>query len=89
MMKKINHYGYRQCLLISHFKEFTTIFNKPITRSDKERRYYVLEYDVEEKGKYFENYFGTNCGRFVVTIEYPSHLSPPVAYEVNLETDEW
>jgi hypothetical protein len=69
-------------------KEFTTIFNKPITRSDKERRYYVLEYDVEEKGKYFENYFGTNCGRFVVTIEYPSHLSPPVAYEVNLETDE-
>jgi hypothetical protein len=69
-------------------KEFTTVFNKPITKSDKVRRYYILEYDVEEKGKYFENYFGTNCGRFVVTIEYPSHVSPPVAYEVNLETDE-
>jgi hypothetical protein len=69
-------------------KEFTTIFNRPIMRSDKERRYYVLEYDVEEKGKYFENYFGTNCGRFVVTIEYPSQMNPPVAYEVNLETDE-
>jgi hypothetical protein len=60
-------------------KEFTTIFNKPIMISDKKRRYYVLEYDVEEKDKYFENYFGTNCGRFVVTIEYPSHMSPPIA----------
>jgi Adenylate and Guanylate cyclase catalytic domain len=69
-------------------KEFTTVFNKPIRKSDKERRYYVLEYDVEEQGKYFENYFGTNCGRFAVTIEYPSHMSSPVAYEVNLETDE-
>jgi hypothetical protein len=69
-------------------KEFTTLFNKPIMKSDKERRYYVLEYDVEEQGKYFENYFGTNCGRFVVTIEYPAYMSPPVAYEVNLETDE-
>ena len=69
-------------------KEFTTVFNKPIRKSDKERRYYVLEYEVEEQGKYFENYFGTNCGRFVVTMEYPSHMSSPVAYEVNLETDE-
>jgi hypothetical protein len=69
-------------------KEFTTLFNKPIIKSDKERRYYVLEYDVEELGKYFENYFGTNCGRFVVTIEYPAYMSPPVVYEVNLETDE-
>jgi hypothetical protein len=69
-------------------KEFTTVFNKPIMKSDKGRRYYVLEYDVEEQGKYFENYFGTNCGRFVVTIEYLSYMSPPVVYEVNLETDE-
>jgi hypothetical protein len=69
-------------------KEFTTLFNKPIIKSDKERRYYVLEYDVEELGRYFENYFGTNCGRFVVTIEYPAYMSPPVVYEVNLETDE-
>jgi len=69
-------------------KEFTTLFNKPIIKSDKERRCYVLEYDVEEQGKYFENYFGTNCGRFVVTIEYPAYMSPPVVYEVNLETDE-
>lgn len=50
-------------------KEFTTTFNKPIASSDIERRYYTLEYDVEEKGKYFENYFATNCGRFVVNIE--------------------
>jgi hypothetical protein len=69
-------------------KEFTTVFNRPIIKSDKKRRYYVLEYEVEEQGKYFENYFGTNCGRFVVKIEYPSYMSPPVVYEVNLETDE-
>jgi hypothetical protein len=69
-------------------KEFTTVFNRPIIKSDKKRRYYVLEYEVEEKGKYFENYFGTNCGRFVVKIDYPSYMSPPVVYEVNLETDE-
>jgi hypothetical protein len=56
-------------------------------KSDKERRYYVLEYDVEEQGKYL-NYFGTDCGRFVVTLEYPQNMSTPVAYEVNLETDE-
>jgi hypothetical protein len=69
-------------------KEFTTLFNKPIVKSGKERRCYVLEYDVEEQSKYFENYFGTNCGRFVVTIEYPDYMSSPVVYEVNLETDE-
>jgi hypothetical protein len=28
-------------------KEFTTVFNKPITKSDKVRRYYILEYDVQ------------------------------------------
>jgi len=69
-------------------KEFTTLFNKPIMKSDKERRYYVLEYEIEEQGKYFENYFGTDCGRFVVTLEYPPNMSTPIAYEVNLETDE-
>ncbi|MGC2382946.1 MAG: adenylate/guanylate cyclase domain-containing protein [Nitrososphaeraceae archaeon] len=69
-------------------KEFTTTFNRPILKSDKKRRYYTLEYDIEEKGKYFENYFATNCGKFVVTIEYPPRMATPVVYEVNIETDE-
>jgi hypothetical protein len=43
---------------------------------------------LKNKVSTLKNYFGTNCGRFVVTIEYPSHMSSPVAYEVNLETDE-
>jgi hypothetical protein len=69
-------------------KEFTTIFNRPVVSSEKERRYYTLEYDVEETGKYFENYFATNCGRFVVNIELRSRMKIPVVYEVNIETDE-
>jgi hypothetical protein len=69
-------------------KEFTTIFNRPIVSSEKERRYYTLEYDVEETGKYFENYFATNCGRFVVNIELRPKMKIPVVYEVNIETDE-
>jgi Adenylate and Guanylate cyclase catalytic domain len=69
-------------------KEFTTTFNRPILKSDRERRYYTLEYDVEEKGKYFENYFATNCGKFVVTIELKPKMAVPVVYEVNIETDE-
>ena len=69
-------------------KEFTTTFNRPILKSDRERRYYTLEYDVEEKGKYFENYFATNCGKFVVTIELKPKMPVPVVYEVNIETDQ-
>jgi hypothetical protein len=71
-----------------YHKEFTTTFNRPITKGEKRRRYYVLEYEVEEEGKYFENYFGVNCQKFIVTMDYPAHMSGPVAYEVNLETDE-
>jgi hypothetical protein len=63
-------------------KEFTSAFNRPIIKAHTKRRYYVLEYEVEEKGKYFENCFGTNCGTFVVKMEYPLYMSPPVVYEV-------
>jgi hypothetical protein len=67
-------------------KEFTTVFNRPIERLQK-RRFYFLEYQVKEKEKYFENYFGVDCNKFVVTIDYPKGVSYPVAYEISLETD--
>lgn len=67
-------------------KEFTTVFNRPIERLEK-GRFYVLEYQVKEKEKYFENHFGVDCTKFVVTIEYPKGVSYPVVYEINLETE--
>jgi len=69
-------------------KEFTTVFNRPILKSDRKRRYYTLEYDVEEKAKYFENYFATNCGKFAVSIALKPTMNVPIVYEVNIETDE-
>ena len=67
-------------------KEFTTVFNRPIERLQK-GRFYVLEYKVKEKEKYFENHFGVDCNKFVVTIDYPKGVSYPVVYEIGIETD--
>jgi hypothetical protein len=47
-----------------------------------------MEYDVEEVEGYFENYFAVNCQKFVVTIDYPDDIDPPIAYEVNSESGE-
>jgi predicted DNA binding CopG/RHH family protein len=68
-------------------KEFTTIFNKPILKGEKGRRF-TLEYDVEEVERYFENYFGVDCRRFTLTVDYPSNMDDPVVYEVHLENEQ-
>jgi hypothetical protein len=68
-------------------KEFTTVFNRPIERLEK-GRFYVLEYDVKEKERYFENHFGVDCHKFVVTIDYPKGVNTPVVYEVDLEAEK-
>ncbi|MGB7662579.1 MAG: adenylate/guanylate cyclase domain-containing protein [Nitrososphaeraceae archaeon] len=68
-------------------KEFTTVFNRPIERLEK-GRFYVLEYQVREKEKYFENHFGVDCNKFVVTIDYPKGVSFPAVYETDLETEK-
>jgi hypothetical protein len=68
-------------------KEFTTVFNKPVVKGEK-GRHYILEYDVEEPHKYFENAFAVNCQRFVVTVDYPLIMDPPVVYSVNLKTNK-
>ncbi len=67
-------------------KEFTTLFNTPVEKGDKVR--YVLEYDVEEPDKYFENAFLVPCGKFVVTLDYPTTIKTPAVYEVSLETEK-
>ena len=69
-------------------KEFTTLFNQPILKNE-EGRYYIMEYDVEEPDRYFENAFLINCKKIVIKMEYPSHsFSEPVLYEINQETEE-
>ena len=70
-------------------KEFTTLFNQPILKNE-EGRYYIIEYDVEEPDRYFENAFLINCQKLVLKMEYPANdsIRKPVLYEVNQETEE-
>lgn len=69
-------------------KEFTTNFNLPIMKNEDDR-YYILEYEVEEPDRYFENAFLIDCKKFVIKIEYPNDPSIDiVAYEINQETEE-
>ena len=70
-------------------KEFTTQFNKPIVKGDKNRKY-TLEYDVEEPERYFENAFLINCQNVHLSLKYPDSLKTdkPVLYAVSQETGE-
>ena len=68
-------------------KEFTTVFKKPILKGEK-GKFYVLEYEVEEPDKYFENAFLVDCHEFIINIDYPITMMPPVVYDANLEAQE-
>jgi len=65
-----------------HQKKFSTTFSKPVEFGDK--RKYVMEYDVEEPYRSFENMFFERCGKFVVRIDYPkdAKIEIPKVYEV-------
>lgn len=67
-------------------KEFTTIFNRPIEKGE-EGRSYVVEYELREPNRYFENAFLVSCEKFVFVMDYPAGMKPPIVYEVNLETE--
>lgn len=68
-------------------KEFTTSFNKPIYKGEKDRSY-TLEYDVEEPERYFENYFSINCKKYTMSLIYPSNADiKPVVYDVKVESE--
>lgn len=69
-------------------KEFTTIFNKPISKGDRSR-YYTLEYDVEEPEKYFENTFLVGCEKFTVYFDLPLSIRSLTIYESSLETGNY
>ena len=71
-------------------KEFTTLFNQPILKNDDDGRYYILEYEVEEPERYFENAFLIDCKKLVLKMEYPANgkIKDPVLYEINQETEE-
>ncbi len=70
-------------------KEFTTGFNRPVLK-DESGRYYIMEYEVEEPNRYFENAFLINCQKLVLKMEYPVNdsIKLPTLYEVNQETEE-
>jgi hypothetical protein len=68
-------------------KEFTTVFNRPILKEEK-GKFYVLEYEVEEPDKYFENAFLVDCHEFIINFDYPVTMMPPIVYDVSLESHE-
>ncbi len=70
-------------------KEFTTAFNKPILKGEKNRTY-TLVYDVEEPEKYFENAFLIDVQKFAFNFKYPANgfECKPVVYNINQETEE-
>ncbi|MGQ0637909.1 MAG: hypothetical protein ACT4N1_00900 [Nitrososphaerota archaeon] len=70
-------------------KEFTTLFNRPILKNEDDR-YYILEYEVEEPERYFENAFLIDSKKLVMKMEYPANgkIKDPVLYEINQETEE-
>ena len=70
-------------------KEFTTKFNQPILKNE-DGRYYILEYDIEEPERYFENAFLIDCKKIVLKIQYPADgtIKEPLFYEINQEKEE-
>jgi len=68
-------------------KEFTTVFNRPILKEEK-GKFYVLEYEVEEPDRYFENTFLVDCHEFIINFDYPITMVPPIVYDTSLESHE-
>jgi len=69
-------------------KEFTTKFNRPVLKNDQNRSY-VLEYQVEEPERFYENFFQVDCEYFELIFKFPqdSSITIPTLYDVNSETD--
>ncbi|MFQ5970437.1 MAG: hypothetical protein ACE5J2_08090 [Nitrososphaerales archaeon] len=64
-------------------KEFTTSFNTPIHKGERDRGY-TLEYDAEQPHRYYEDQFHIKCKMFTISLIYPSNANfKPVVYEVN------
>jgi len=69
-------------------KEFTTQFNTPILKGEKDRKY-TLSYQVEEPKRYFENAFLIDVENLELRFKYPADAKcNPQIYYVNQETEE-
>lgn len=69
-------------------KEFSTAFNRPIQRQEKNRGF-TLEYDVEEPNRYFENAFLVDCKKFTLSLEHDKNAPiKPTLFELNQETEQ-
>jgi len=69
-------------------KEFTTEFNTPVVKGEKDRQY-TLIYEVEEPERYFENAFMIDVNNLVFHFQYPKSFEcSPKMYNVNQETEE-
>ena len=68
-------------------KEFNTIFNKPVIKG-KKRKFYILEYEVKEPDKYFENAFSLDCHEFIINIDYLITMTSHIVYDGNLKYHE-
>ena len=70
-------------------KEFTTAFNQPIVKGEKDRKY-TLVYEVEEPQRYFENAFLIDVQKFILNFKYPANgcECKPTIYEINQETEQ-
>ena len=69
-------------------KEFTTEFNQPIIKEEKNRSY-TLEYDVEEPERYFENAFLIDSKNLELSIELPKNeiVKEATLYQITQETE--
>ena len=70
-------------------KEFTTKFNSPILKGEKNRKY-ILSYEVEEPERYFENAFLIDLTNFSLKLIIPKTCLDcnPVIYQINQETEQ-
>jgi len=69
-------------------KEFSTKFENPILKNEKNRKY-TLEYDVEEPKRFFENAFAIGCQKFSLNFMYPNDsIDTPKLYSIDPETEK-
>jgi hypothetical protein len=63
-------------------KEFTTTFNRQISKGEKDRGY-TLEYDAEQNERCYEEQFQIKCKKFTISLIYPSNAKfKPAIYDV-------
>jgi hypothetical protein len=69
-------------------KEFSTVFEEPVKKSDQNRQY-TLEYDVKEPERFYENTFLVDSKKFFIQITFPDDgiISNPQIFEVDNEKD--